>query len=302
MIVIAAIPMIFLAASPGSCLSVSGNQVMARDLAAANPLFASLDPDLPFGFAPLPGARRVLLGQELAGFAKRNGLKIDNQAVGDICIERAAAPLRPDEITSALQTAIGIAGSKIELIDYSKQPLPPGRLEFKWNSVGAPAAHSLEGSVIWRGRLIYDPQHSLMVWAKVRISLEHPVVVAAEDLVPGRPVEARQIKVVRLEQPLPGRTLLETPESVVGNVVSRRVPAGQPLESSLVRKPEDISRGESVQMRVVNGAAYVSFEGIAVSGGRTGDTILVRNPASKRIVRGVVEAKGKVVLQAGGAA
>jgi flagellar basal body P-ring formation protein FlgA len=188
------------------------------------------------------------------------------------------------------------------LADYSRQPVPPGRLEFKWNSVSAPALHSQDQTVVWRGRLVYDSDHSLMVWAKVRISVDRPVVVAAEDLTPGHPVEAHQIKVVRREQSLPGKPLLEDPETVLGKVVNRRVAAGQPIEASSVRKQDDISRGDTVQLRVVNGGANVSFEGIAVSAGSKGDTILVRNPTSKRIVRGVVEAKGKVVLQAEGAA
>jgi flagella basal body P-ring formation protein FlgA len=52
----------------------------------------------------------------------------------------------------------------------------------------------------------------------------------------------------------------------------------------------------------VSGSAYVSFEGVALSGGRVGDTIPLRNPAGGRTFRGIIQAKGKVLIEAGGPA
>jgi flagellar basal body P-ring formation protein FlgA len=291
-----------LAIPPGACLPVAGGEILARDLAPANALFSTIDPDAIFGFAPMPGARRTVLGRELNAFAQRNGIAVVNAPIANLCVERQAAPLRPADISAALAEAIGIPDARIELLDYSRQPVPSGRLDFRRNSVGAPDAGISNNPVIWRGRLNYDAQHSLAIWAKVRISVERPVVIAAADLVPGHPIEPQQIRMVRMPVFPSSAGLLEALEPVLGKTVSRPVRAGQPVLPSSLREPNDVSAGEKVQVRVVDGSANVSFEATALASGRKSETISLRNPASGRIFRGIVEGRGLVVVRPGGPA
>jgi flagella basal body P-ring formation protein FlgA len=291
-----------LAVSPGACWPVAGSQILASDLAAANALFSRLHPDAAFGYAPLPGARRLLLGRELAAFARREGFPVENEPVADVCVERPVNPLNATDLSAVLAEAAGIPDARIELLDYSRQPVPRGRLEFHWNAIGAPPAGNPDIPIIWRGRLNYDGQHSLAVWAKVRISVERPVVVAAADLIPGHEIEAGQIRLVQMPA-FPSRSgFLEMLEPALGKTVNRQVRAGQKLSAAALKEPDDIRPGQRVLVRVVDGSAYLSFEGTALSGGSKGAAISLRNPSGGRIFRGTVEDKGVVVVRSGGPA
>jgi len=290
------------AASSAECLPVSGSEILARDLAAANMLFSALDPEAVFGFAPIPGARRLVLGSELAAFARRNGLGTPTGPIADLCVQRAAAPLTAADLSAALERAAGAPGIQIELLDYSRWPLPAGRIEFQWNAIAAPPAANWNMPVIWRGRLYYDSQHSIAIWAKVRISVERPAVIAVTDLLPGHVIEKAQVRSGSLRM-FPGRSVtVDAIDSVLGKTVAGLVRAGQPVPLSMLRQPDDVTAGEKVQVRVVDGSAYVSLEGTALTAGRKGATISLRNPSNGRVFRGVVEEKGLVLVHSGGPA
>ena len=47
--------------------------------------------------------------------------------------------------------------------------------------------------MIWRGKLVYDGQRSLVVWAKVRISVDRDVFLAARDIPKGAVIRADQV-------------------------------------------------------------------------------------------------------------
>ena len=286
--------------SPG-CWPVSGDRILARDLATAYPLFLSADPALPLGFAPLPGTRRTFSGREVAALAKKYGLPAaQSQVFPNVCVERATVPLSALELRAALEAALGIDGGQMELLDFSRQPLPRGRLEFKINELNAPPAGHPELSVIWRGRLVYDGQHSIAIWAKLRISVERSVVVTAQDLAAGLEIQPQHIQVVRRLE-FPSRAAFaEMPDQVVGKILSRSLRAGSAIPGAALREPNEIASGDKVQVRVIDGAAHVGFEAVAVSEGRKGDAISLRNPANGKTFRGIVEEKGRAIVRPGG--
>ncbi|MEQ1945884.1 MAG: flagella basal body P-ring formation protein FlgA [Bryobacteraceae bacterium] len=73
------------AASPMvACISVSGDRILAKDLAEANPLFASLHPDLIVGFSPRPGITRMFRAEEQSSFARKHGLTAETP-LPDVC-------------------------------------------------------------------------------------------------------------------------------------------------------------------------------------------------------------------------
>ena len=296
------IPAILLAqGSAFGCIAVSTDRIRAGELAVVQPLLSSLDPDLPLGFAPLPGTRRVLSGREISALAKRYGLA-SNEPLQSICVERGSAPISASELKTVLEAALGIDGARLELLDFSRQPLPGGRLEFQINELSSPPAGNPEIPVIWRGRLLYDGRHSIAVWAKARISSERAVVVATDNLMAGTEIRLEQIRMTRrLEFPL-ATPALDSPDKVVGKIVYRSVRAGQPIPVVAVGEPSEIAKGDKVQVRVMDGSAHILFEALAVSSGRTGDVISLRNPANGKIFRAVVAEKGKAVVRLGGPA
>src|ERR1039458_7274873 len=89
------------AAAPGACVQVSSDRVVVRDLLDAVPLLQELDPETPIGYAPIPGAVRLVSGRELTLIAFRNGVVLTD--VPDVCIARALRALTPAEMQAALQ-------------------------------------------------------------------------------------------------------------------------------------------------------------------------------------------------------
>lgn len=72
---------------------------------------------------------------------------------------------------------------------------------------------------------------------------------------------------------------------------------GRPI--AIWRVPEEplVERGDPVEVEVRSGGVRLAFRAAAESGGRAGEAVLVRNPASGQRFRAVVEARGKVGIQ-----
>jgi flagella basal body P-ring formation protein FlgA len=281
-----------------ACISVPSDRIVARDLAGAVPLFQGLDPEETVGFAPMPGTQRILAGRELVLIAQRHGVIVrPGTVIPDLCVQREAHVISRDEMKAALLIAIGIEDADLELLEFTGQALPPGRLEFERGALTKPPPSAPESPIVWRGRLIYDRQHSVVVWAKVRITVDRPLLIAAAEIPVGSVVRADQIKMTRARQfPFSGPSM-DSCEQAIGKVARRSIAAGQRIVLGALEEPKEVARGEKVHVRVIDGLATLSFEGIAESAGRKGESILVHNPASGRNFRAVIEAKGKVVVR-----
>ena len=105
----------------------------------------------------------------------------------DICIERTTSPLDPATVLETLRRQLPQA--RIEIVEYSRQPVPEGELEFPLAGLrGTPA----DG--FWSGWVRYAGGRRFPVWVKVKAVILETRVVAAEALVPGRPIEAGQVR------------------------------------------------------------------------------------------------------------
>lgn len=279
----------------GACVEVSSDRVVAGQLVEAVPVLRKLAPDTSLGYAPLPGLVRVISGRELSLIATRDGVILPD--VPDFCIGRALRPIAPAEMQAALQAALGIPEAEVTVEDYSSQPLPPGKLEFQRSTLSQPPPNAPASPVFWRGRLIYDQRQGVPVWAKVKITVDRTVFVAAEDIAAGAVLREGdvQLSIVR-EFPF-SAPRLESAGEIIGKVSRRMIRAGQRITGNALDEPKDVIRGDIVQVRVIDGPATLSFDGLAVSSGKKGETILVHNSASGRNFRAVVEEKGRAVVR-----
>ena len=159
------------------------DRVVASQLAGAVPLLRELPPDTSLGYAPLPGLVRVISGRELNLIASREGVTLTDAP--DLCIERVLRPITAAEMRTALQVALGIPDAEVTVEEFSSQPLPPGKLEFQRSTLSQPPPNAPASPVFWRGRLIYDQYHGLPVWAKVKITVNRTVFLAAQDIAAG---------------------------------------------------------------------------------------------------------------------
>jgi flagella basal body P-ring formation protein FlgA len=280
-----------------ACVSVASDRIIARDLAGSVAIFHAIDPDVQVGFAPMPGAQRILAGRELILLAQRYGAVVSpGTIVPDLCVQREAHVISKDEMKAALLAASGIADAAVELLEFTSQALPAGRLEFQRGALNKPPPSAPDSPVIWRGRLIYDGQHSAVVWARVRITVERQIVVASEEIAARTVIRADQIRMTGGRQFPSSAPLLDSAE-VIGKVARRSIPAGQQIVAGALEETKEVTQGEKVHVRVIDGLATLSFEGIAQSAGKKGESIVVHNPASGRNFPAVVEEKGKVVVR-----
>jgi flagella basal body P-ring formation protein FlgA len=198
---------------------------------------------------------------------------------------------------TALTAALGIPDAQLELLEYSNQPLPPGRLEFQRAGLNQPPARAQETPVIWRGKLIYDGRHSAAVWAKVRIAVDRPVYIASEEIPAGAVIRDSQVTRTNAREFPSSGPSLDSADDIAGKIARRSIQRGQRFAAGMLDEAKDVSKGDIIQVRAIDGLATLSFEGIAESSGKKGDTILVHNSASGRNFRAVVEEKGKALVR-----
>lgn len=272
------------------CLAVEGEKITAGDLAVREPALARLPADTPVGYAPAPGAKRILSVAELSRFARRSS--VDLSAAREICVVRPLETLSADRVVSAMTTALGRPDARIELLDFSRYPVPRGEIEFRADGLSRPAG--VKAPALWRGSVRYAGNRHFRIWARVRISIREKRMVAAEDLPAGRLIAVGQLR-EEVFDAVPGPAgFAVTFEQAAGHLPRRRIAAGQPLPLGVLAAPNDVAAGELVRVEAASGAARIEIRGKAETSGRAGDTVLVRNLDSGRRFRALVTGRGAV--------
>jgi flagella basal body P-ring formation protein FlgA len=281
-----------------ACIQVSSNTILARDLAPAVALFRSAAPEAVIGFTPAPGVPRTLSARDLLAAARQLGLQPEpGTSLPGVCVERAAHAIDAGELKRVLTDVLGATEAHLTILDFSRQPVPDGRMEFSLTSLNKPPENAPAAPVIWRGRLIYDSQRSLSIWAKVSATVERPALLATEQIAAGEIVNAAKVTVKTVEQfplasPAPGSV-----SQAEGKTAVRTILAGQRIVFSALKETNDIVSGQTVRVEVVDGLAVITLDAVAESSGRKGDLVMLRNPSSGRTFRGIVENKRKVIVR-----
>jgi flagellar basal body P-ring formation protein FlgA len=288
----------------GACLAVPTGNIRAQDLAQALPSFGAIAPDTFIAFAPFPGAKRVLTSHDLAGIARRFGVAVPGpDPVPSLCVERIVHPLAREEVAAALRSALDNPEAQLEILDFSNKLVPPGRLEFPLAALNGPPVNvqrnDTPAPVLWPGKLVYDAGASMAVWAKVRISIEREVLVAAHNIAPGDILTAGEISTRRMAQ-FPAKEIPSLDGSaILGRVARRPIPAGQRILPEMLEEPKDVRGGATVHVQVVEGAATITLDGVAQASGLKGDSILVHNPLSGKNFRAIIQGPNQVLVTPG---
>lgn len=280
-----------------ACIQVSGDRILARDLSSAIPEFGSVDPAQVVGYAPGPGAQRTISLGELGRLAKRFGVSVDLIKVGAPCFEQITSGIGAEEFQSAVTAALQTSGAHAEVLDFSRSPLPVGKLDFSMNGAAHPPAGTPDAPFMWRGRLMSESGRSFPVWAKVKVTAEATVVIALEPLSKGQTIKPEQVELRAVKVSPFTSGLFSELGQAAGRKLKRDIAAGQPIPAAALEEVKEVLAGDTVHVDAISGQADISFDAKAQASGRKGDTVLILNPANGRTFRAIVIEKNRVQAQ-----
>jgi flagella basal body P-ring formation protein FlgA len=263
------------AAALHSCAAVSGDQVLMRDLARMDMRFSAADPNQELGYAPVPGAKRVMRAAELMRIANRNGI-LSGGLYYPVCFERPTRVLTSSDVERAIR-AWAPAEAQIEVLELSRFPAPVGELAIPRPSAAPPSA---DGVVLLHGFVPFGKEQRFPVWARVRLFIRQKIVVVAADVDAGTEIHREQVRVEERENGIDSRQFASSLDQVVGQYARRRLASGSSVLLTSLEEARAVMRGAVVKVDVIDGGARLAFEGRAEESGRTGDTVKVRNPSS----------------------
>lgn len=128
--------------------------------------------------------------------------------------------------------------------------------------------------------------------AQVNIYRSTPVAqgnIARGELVTHAHVTTQVINISGIRQ-----AFLANTADIIGKEAKRNISQGEPFKSAALDAPTAIKRGELVTLESLAGSIKVSSAGTAMTDGRIGQTIRVRNNSSERVISGIVVRQGIV--------
>jgi flagella basal body P-ring formation protein FlgA len=278
------------------CLPVEGDRILARDVAALIPEFSKIPAEEVIGLAPLPTVRRVMSGGELVRVARKFGFSI--AAPVDVCFESPTEVLTSGKVLEQVRASIAMDGVQIELIEFSRYPVPVGILSFPRSGLNVHPLLTGKSIVFWRGKVTYAGTRSFSVWARVRMSVTREMLVASETIRAGAVVTEEQVRVEAVNQfPFDNQTAVLAAD-VVGQVARRTITAGQIVMANSLAPAKEVIRGAEVAVVVRTSGAQLSLPARAESSGAVGETVSLKNPVNGRTFQGVVNGKNQVTVTA----
>lgn len=281
------------AATLRTVTTLTGPQVYLRDLFDD----AGVNAARVLGSGPGPGGRIVVEARQLRAIARQ--YEVDWQPVSNAdraVLEWPGRPMRREDAVAAVRAALvarGVAPDcDIEIPGFVPPLLPA-------NGSAAPVVTQLD----------YDPDLGrFTAILSVAIQGADPIAVRASGLaadvvelpVPavrlpaGAVIGSGDIRMARLRTASVHAEAVRAPGQAIGMQVKRQLPAGAPIAAADLMRPTQVSRGESVGLRLAVGGLSITGQGIALESGASGDRIKVRNTSSQAVIEAEVLGPGAV--------
>lgn len=274
--------LVMVCSAEAACISIGGREILAGDLAKANPAFSALDPALPFSFAPSAGSQRIVSSFEIDRWAARHGL--EGMHAGDLCFERSTRTLDKEDVLNAIEQVLGsnYEDLRVEVAEVCSCDVPAGRLEFPLDGANSPPATQPEAPILWRGHVIAADGIKYPVWARVRAVASISVVRAVATLRTNQVIRKQDIETERVQASPLAFNAKQSISFYEGRVLNTSVARGSILKAELVHAPFDIEKGSLVSVNVLSGNAHLTLAARADSAGNLGQEITLRNPAGTK--------------------
>jgi flagella basal body P-ring formation protein FlgA len=274
-----------------ACVQIAGDRITAGDLAPVIEAFERLDPSTPLGYAPMIGVVRWLGRKDLA--APFGGAESAPELPPGVCVVRKT--VLPDEsvLAAAMRKALPPDAS-VSILRGPAGAVAEGELLFPCSGI-RPAG--LPGVYSWSGRVRpAGGGRSVTVSAVVKIQIQRPVLIAKRSLPVGSTIAEGDLVVETREVSWPPPDPPGDPAVYVGWRTRRALEAGDAVDRRWLAAPLAAKPGSRVALSVEQPGARLRVEALALTGGRTGDTILVKSPFAAARVRARLTGPGEAVL------
>ena len=132
------------------------------------------------------------------------------------------------------------------------------------------------------------------VFLRARIDIYDHVAVLSKPVLANEVVSADNLKLVLQKKSGAGIVHISDVESVTGYQYKRSYSSGRPLTQSMLAAPQLVKKGNMVSIVYGTDGISVRMKGVALSNGKKGAVIPVRNVSSERVVHAEVISKGRV--------
>ncbi len=153
--------------------------------------------------------------------------------------------------------------------------------------------------MIWRGYVLYSETHRFETWARVKVRVNETHLKAQGSIHACDRMTPGQWRAESYSGPPLRESVAGDDSHLVGLIARRDFADGAPLLAIYFEPPKAVERGDSVTVLAGVGAAQIEAPGEALSSGRCGEIISVRNPTSNRKFKARILSAGRVEVLPG---
>lgn len=150
----------------------------------------------------------------------------------------------------------------------------------------------LGGNISVKAQCVGTITWTVHIPAQVMIYREIPV--ASQDIARGQSITGAHLTSALVNISSIRQGFADTPQAIIGREAKRNLGKGEVFKTTQLDSPTTIRRGELVVLESIAGSIKVSSSGTAMSDGRLGQKIRVKNGSSERVISGIVKGQGLV--------
>lgn len=134
------------------------------------------------------------------------------------------------------------------------------------------------------------------IYLPVELSIYRPAVVAVNALTHGDTIGPADVRLVEVNISQVSGQYLGNLDEVIGKDVKRSIAAGAAISDQQLIAPLMVRRGEAVLINASSNIVAVKVSGIAMTDGRLGEQIRIKNQSSSRIVNATITGPGQAAV------
>jgi flagella basal body P-ring formation protein FlgA len=131
------------------------------------------------------------------------------------------------------------------------------------------------------------------IYLPVELAIYRPAVVAVNSLTHGDTIGPADVRLVEVNVSQVNGQYLNSLDDAIGKDVKRSIPAGAAIADQQLVAPLMVRRGEAVLINANSNIVAVKVSGIALTDGRLGEQIRIKNQTSSRVVNARITGPGQ---------